>query len=210
MEPLETFDVDGVTVKLYPDDSPDSPRDWDNVAVMACDHRRYDLGDGTLADLIGRDLDGFKSMAHLKRYLGIAKDAAVVMPLYLIDHSGISMSTGSFNYCDPQGWDSGIVGIAWVTRAKARAELIANEGETLADAARRCIQGEVATYDQYLTGDVYGYVVESQDGTHLDSCWGFYGIDEVRSEARSMAEACAAAEAKAETWAARQGIPTIA
>lgn len=33
-------------------------------------------------------------------------------------------------------------------------------------------------HNQYLLGDVWGFVVEDKDGEHLDSCWGFFGDDE--------------------------------
>ena len=42
-------------------------------------------------------------------------------------------------------------------------------------------------YDQYLTGQVYGYVVEDQERNRLDSCWGFYGIEDVKAEAKQAA-----------------------
>ena len=33
------------TVKVVTDDCPESPRDWDNLGVMVCLHKRYNLGD---------------------------------------------------------------------------------------------------------------------------------------------------------------------
>lgn len=36
---------------------------------------------------------------------------------------------------------------------------------------------EVKTFDQYLRGEIYGFIIETVDGEHLDSCWGFYGED---------------------------------
>jgi hypothetical protein len=58
------------------------------------------------------------------------------------------------------------------------------------------LKGEVQTYDQYLTGDVYGYKVykvTTCDHGHeheedLDSCWGFYGEEECISEAKGIVE----------------------
>ena len=38
---------------------------------------------------------------------------------------------------------------------------------------RKYLQAEVEGYDQYLTGDVYGFILEG--GGQDDSCWGFYG-----------------------------------
>ena len=47
----------------------------------------------------------------------------------------------------------------------------------------------------FLRGEVYGYIVERVvfddvgqeiDAKHIDSCWGFYGLDDVREQAQSM------------------------
>jgi hypothetical protein len=38
----------------------------------------------------------------------------------------------------------------------------------------------VSVYDDYLTGNVYGFIVEERNGDdweEVDSCWGFYGDD---------------------------------
>lgn len=205
MEAFETFEVDGLRVSLHSDDDPESPREWDNCAVLACEHRHYNLGDGTLADAIGRTPDEFKSLRHLERYLTLAHGAVVVVPLYLYDHSGISMSTGSFiGRAQHAEWDSGMVGIAWITRDVCEREF---NGDV--EAARKCLEGEVETYDQYLTGDVWGYVVETPAGDHLDSLWGIYGLDYCRTEAESAARSEAAQETAQARWAAVNGIATV-
>ena len=58
--------------------------------------------------------------------------------------------------------------------------------EVMANRAEEMLEGEVKTFDQYLTGDVYGFVISQvaecgecghEEKEHLDSCWGFYGRD---------------------------------
>lgn len=80
-------------------------------------------------------------------------------------------------------WDSGRIGIIYVTKKKIKQE---NGWKVLTKARKEKIlqylKNEVETYDQYLTGDIYGYVVEEteeEDGSknETDSCWGFYGSD---------------------------------
>lgn len=90
---------------------------------------------------------------------------AEVLPCYLYDHSGITMSTGRFS-CP---WDSGLVGFIWATHKTATEKGV--EVEKLAEV----LEGEVAVYAQYLEGDVYGFSIE--DGDYENSCWGFYGLD---------------------------------
>lgn len=107
-------------------------------------------------------------------------DGYVMLPLYLYDHSGITMSTGSFD-CK---WDSGQVG--WIVCDKKTIDADFNGDR---DKAENALRDEVTTYDQYLTGDVYGFIVEERETVdcpscerpfgweHTDSCWGFYGSD---------------------------------
>jgi hypothetical protein len=107
----------------------------------------------------------------------------IELPLYLYDHSGITMSTGSFS-CP---WDSGQVGFIYVRIADVKAEY----GWKVLTKARRerieeYLRNEVRTYDDYLTGNVYGFVIEELDNAtgeweQVDSCWGFYGDDPVES-----------------------------
>jgi hypothetical protein len=80
----------------------------------------------------------------------------ISLPTFLYDHGGISMSTGGFS-CP---WDSGQVGFIYVSREKVREEygwkVITKKRE---EKIRGYLRDEVKVYDQYLTGDVYGYKV---------------------------------------------------
>lgn len=114
----------------------------------------------------------------------------VALPLYLYDHSGITISTTPFS----DQWDSGQVGFIYADKAKAR-ETCGRDltDEEIADVLR----AEVTTYDQYLTGDIYRFEIEREvpfkkvydDGRevedaewhYVDSCGGFYGSDPVKS-----------------------------
>ena len=37
------------------------------------------------------------------------------------------------------------------------------------------LESEVKVYDDFLAGNVWGYVVEDSEGEHIESCWGYYG-----------------------------------
>jgi hypothetical protein len=53
------------------------------------------------------------------------------------------------------------------------------------------IAGWVESYDDYLNGNVWGFVVTSPDGDDVESCWGFLGDPEksgVIEEGRAIAE----------------------
>ena len=168
MDAIKTIDAgNGVTVKIYQDDSSMSPREWDNLGTMVCFHRDYNLGDtghGFTPDTLRDKL----------------KEPGIIWSsLYLYDHSGISISCGAPSLVkdsnhypfDPGGWDTSLIGAIFCDT-----ETIKREYGDAPDAQERvlnCLRGEVKVYNQYLTGDVYGYMIEDAAGKHLDSCWGF-------------------------------------
>jgi hypothetical protein len=135
------------------------------------------------ADVIAEDLsDPGPEQAAME---ALEEAGLVILPLNLYDHGGITMSTTGFS-CP---WDSGQVGYIHCAPGK-----IADEWGGHSDAkakATACLEAEVKEYDQYLTGQVYGHVIEDDEGNHLDSCWGFYGEDAVREAAKSEAAAIA-------------------
>lgn len=101
----------------------------------------------------------------------------LMLPLYLYDHSGLTMNTTGFS-CP---WDSGQVGWVYASKEDALKEF---GGKVLTaekrEKAESLMRGEVAYYDSYLRGECYGYELY-KDGDLEDSCWGFIGsLDEVR------------------------------
>lgn len=98
----------------------------------------------------------------------------IILPLYLYDHSGITISTGPF--FDP--WDSGRIGIIYISKEKAKKEFDwKNINSHRKLQIENCLESEVKLYDDYLTGNVYGYVVKDPNEKEVDSCWGFFGTD---------------------------------
>lgn len=155
-----------MVIKIEPDNYPESPREWDNLGTIIHWHKRYNLGDISV------------NREEIAEYL---KDS-VYLPVYLYDHSGITISTGRFS-CP---WDSGLVGFIFVKREK----ILENYGKkrltkSLRKRVLEILEGEIEIFDQYLTGDVYGYIIEG-DGID-ESCWGFYGVEDCKAEALSMA-----------------------
>lgn len=157
----KTIEFGGFILKIEQEQEPENPRDWDNRATMYCEHRNYSLGDSD-AEKIAIDDENY-----------------YILPLYLYDHSGITMNTTGFS-CP---WDSGQVGIIYMHKTESE------EGAGLTrERAEEIMVQEVKTYDQYLRGEVYGFILEktfpdkeidgkiySAENEELDSCWGFTG-----------------------------------
>jgi len=165
--PVETIEYRGFNINIYYDSDPINPRaEWDNFGAMVCFHSRYNLGDN----------HDFSSPEDFEEFA--KENKLIILPLYLYDHSGITISTGPFS-CP---WDSGQVGWFYVEEEKAKKEwgwkvLTKERREKIV----KYLEGEVEVYDQYLTGQVYGYIIEPKDENSKiecdDSCWGFYGYD---------------------------------
>lgn len=148
-------------IEIIQDENPESPRDWDNLGTMACFHRRYKLG-----DTHSLDIEDVTAIAKSDQYLSL--------PLYLYDHSGITMNTCGFS-CP---WDSGQVGIIFVSKDRIRKEYgWKNITGARAQKIYTYLNNEVKIYDMFLTGQVYGFVVKDNKDNVIDSCWGFYGDD---------------------------------
>lgn len=169
--------------RTYQEDSPESPRCWDNLGTMVCFHGRYDLGDKH-----NYKHDDYNGWDEMEKAIIKNENVGVILPLYLYDHSGITMNTTGFS-CN---WDSGRVGFIYISKKKMLEEYGGKiVTQKLKDRVERYLKGEVETYDQYLTGDVYGYrvfKVENGEEEELDSCWGFYGEDECMEEGVGIME----------------------
>jgi hypothetical protein len=199
--------IGNVTLKVIQDTDPMSPLEWDNAGTMVCDHGRYDLGhsfghkaareavrasksysddweDSDKADSL--DLDN-----PVDLWTAVQRCEDIIsFPLYLYDHSGITIRMSTPFDCK---WDSGQVGYIFITMEKARSEFSTptntNDAWVLS-MAESCLDRETETYDKYLTGDIWGYVVEDSDGETLDSCWGYFGLDDAIEQGREGAKSC--------------------
>jgi hypothetical protein len=131
-----------------------------------------------------------------ERIVEIVEDHHAILPLYLYDHSGITMSTGRFS-CP---WDSGQVGYIhmslkdaaenWSTPMDWNHPVDYHDGkppETLRQRAIDLLEGEVEEYDMYLTGDVWEYIID-EDGRDETSSRPFFGYDCCVQEAKFIAE----------------------
>jgi hypothetical protein len=164
----ETLEYKGYEIKIENDTCPLNPRkDWDgHVGTMVCFHSRYDLGD-----------DHEHTVESLNEFL--SENDCIALPLYLYDHSGITMNTTGFS-C---GWDSGKVGVIYATYDHVK-EMFGWKRLTKKriEKIKTYLKGEVETYDDYLTGAVYGYTISKDDEEIEDgSCWGYFGYDHEKS-----------------------------
>lgn len=173
-EIIDTIEYKGFTINIMPDDCAMDPREWDNLGTMVIAWGHDKLVEGQ--DI---DLEYFKGLHktsaenwqaledHIRNELG----GVIVLPLYMMDHSGQSIRTRPFG-CP---WDSGRCGFIYITEEK-----IVKEYGSKRPSAKKIasyLEAEVERYNDYMTGTVYGYEVEDCEENEFNSCWGFYGTD---------------------------------
>ena len=180
--------TDGYNVRyITVDNEPESPRQCDNFGTMVCFHKEYNLGDGEHA----YRSEDFNSWDELRDKIESNENPGVVLPLYLYDHSGITMKTSPFN----DRWDSGQVGFIFVSKDKIREEFAIEDKDAeitdeIFENAKKILESEVLLYDYYLTGDVYRLVKEKFDNdgqqVDFDIVGGYYGIESTKEELKTF------------------------
>lgn len=164
---VEHFNVNNCDVFIMTDPDPQNPRvEWDNACTMVCWHKQCILGDEH-DFATPEDFKAWWDENH--------KDSGTIKPLYLYDHSGITISTKPFACL----WDSGQVGWAYITAEQAISERLPCPAAT--------IENEVGVYDEFIRGEVYCFSVEDKDGYPIDGSCGYYGLDHVKAEATAVA-----------------------
>lgn len=166
----------GLTLKIY-EGFYEDPREYykdTNIGKMICWHKRYTLGDE----------HNFDTPRDFQRWIKEnERRIACILPVYLLDHSGLHISTHDF--LDP--WDSGQVGYIYCTKNTLRErELSSPEGY---ERAKELLQEEVEEYDKWLSGDppYYGFEITDENDNTID-CQGIFDGSNFKSMIKEMKE----------------------
>ena len=110
----------------------------------------------------------------------------VIEPIFMYDHSGITINTKGFA-CP---WDSGQVGWIFASHDTIKNEFGQINDETI-EKAKVLLKSEVKEYDYYLTDQCYGFRLYKSN-EEIASCWGFSGeIRDVQNEIKEyLPEGC--------------------
>jgi len=159
--------------KIEQDEYPESPREWDNLGTFIMQHNRYAFGDHLFED--DGNSSSFEEVFkyHLKCINNCTIKDVIYLPVYMYDHSGISINTTGFD----SSWDSGKIGYIYSVKEDIRKEYKTKRiSSKLHKQILSILKNEIAILDQYLAGDVYDFNIEYDDDSN-NSCWGFYGSD---------------------------------
>jgi len=167
---IKEFTHNGKTIKIYPDGNPENPRELDNLGTMVYWHPKYNLGD---------EQKGFEDIVEISR-----KNNVIFLPLYLFDHGDLILKTSKFS----SQFDAGHVGIIYIEKETAFKEFGWKKMTKIRmDRVKRNLDMEVKIFNQYLRGEIFGYVIEDKSEEDKDSCWGFYGMDYCIEQAKEAA-----------------------
>lgn len=197
---ITTTDGRELRLVIEQDQFAEDPRSWDNLGTMLCCHRDYNLGDCNsnketelqLAEICrkyGKSDEEIDEMTFAEEVQFILdQDDVCGLPLWLYDHSGISISTS--RQCS---WDSSFVGLIFVEKDSYLAQMGLKEDIYWKVRAEKTLESEIEIYNDFLEGNVCQWVLyeptiiirQSMDGKELsrtideegeiaDSMGGFY------------------------------------
>lgn len=178
-EPLETFTLNGYTVEIHPDHDAENPRTRCS-STLCTRHRRRTFGGETLPASPSAIEEAFS------RYLadkGLNRRDIIHIPVFMYDHSGIALSSRSFN----DRWDSVVLGFLYETRADIRREFkVKRISPKLEKTIRFRLFGEIEELSAWANGETYYFTIPALDDLGIG---GFYGSDHAASGLLSAARA---------------------
>ena len=189
----ETERVGNLIVQVVADESgAGDPLDADNLGIMLCWHPDYTLGNEQFQNVYGRgaidrhksSAGTFESMDEVVEYIRTKRGGINLIPLFLYDHSGISISAGatipdeaapdpddinvdrsggfaSRTITGGYSWDTSMVGFIFTN--KEQMDLLGTTDEVIevddikSPLLRGKVPGTVRSIDHYLRSEVNAY-----------------------------------------------------
>lgn len=190
--------VGPLKVKVSVDDSgsTESPREYADNTMFITAHNRHSspdkfTGDDTVEHLattfdVWHWDNQFKEHTYetdVDKLLNEVYRKAVIVPVYMFEHSNVAYrasTTGNPFHCR---WDSGMVGFIYMKREDILQEYgVKIVHEALRDRVIEHLKIEAKEYSDWAEGNVYKYSVEL-NGDHVASCHGFIGDSDYALEA---------------------------
>ena len=166
---IEMIKRNDFTAHICYDSNPMNPRkDWDNfgkiVSRKLISDEHFDFSGDSETDI-----------KRLKQEFR----ATVILPIYMHSHGGDTINTTGFS-CP---WDSRQVGWIFATTEDiCKTYGCKRVNPATRSKVKQLLIDEIKTYDQYIRGEVYGYVLLDKTGNEIASCWGFYDLDYIKEK----------------------------
>lgn len=164
-------------LKIHYDEDIESPREWSNLGYFITVDDRSDSPDkNTEMEQIVRDTQSeaesmYEHMNIIKQKIKdeMGERVLYITPVTKYEHSGVSYKRGQL-----KGYDYSTNGFYIVTVKSAK------ETGTKRIDFEKVIDGELATYNQWVNGEVYAFTLYGEDGEVEESCGGFYDVESIR------------------------------
>lgn len=211
--PIETIEYNGYLIETHYDGDANAndPREWCNLGqIVVWNTSNWKIGDKS-QDLYTTTLACFlEECIEQKPY---------VLPLRFDDYGSHGCKLQVYGEFDPTyqfDYSDRINGFIYVTRERLMKEysldcpeaafmyacLVTdhiydekNPDRVKHPAVCKILEQEIITYNHYLNGEVYGYVIKNLDGSpagdydYVDSCWGYIGeYDYMITEAKQWVD----------------------
>lgn len=175
--PIETFEVDGITVEIWLDEDAENPRTiWEQLGTLTQLSSGYAQPDTHHEQ---RVIDAWERPTGRRSY-GYSKGHLYGGDTELVErYARIYLSAAVVGWYDDPRSSSRVFG--FITKDEVEKEGLSEPQATL--------DAMLAEYGAWCEGEVYGYIVDPGASTE-DSCWGFYGPgnEYVKEEATAAAK----------------------
>ena len=162
--------VNGVEIKVGVSDLQLDDREWGPPSKMVCFHDNYRIGDPH-----DYKQEQYSSWNGLKKAILRDNPNAVILPVYMYDHSGLAFSTAPFS-CP---WDSGRVGFIFLSLDEIRKmHNIKRVSKKMRKKIEEALAQEVLDYSNSLSQSYYFFQIEDEP-----SCHGFDSEEEALEQA---------------------------
>ena len=176
MEAVKTFKHKGLEIEIFQDKDAQSPKEWDNESFLVGYHRDFYVENSRITKETAIDIADNENTDEVKAI----KKEYHIFGLEAYIHGGVSLALSyEGNFCDRR-WDVSQLGLVLVSKKETR----------LKAKAKKMADGLIAEWNDYLSGNVYGYMVDGGGG-----CWGFYGdiktsgiLENAKDEAEMLAK----------------------
>ena len=190
---IETIEKDNLRLTISYDTDAINPREDDDGmgSRMVCMHRKYNMPNEE-----NINFNDFYSWNEIEEQIRKDYDIAVLLKVFIYDHSGVSLSTAKT--CQ---FDSGQVGFIFITKPMVRQlRNCKYVTKKILEQEEQFLINQIEIYGKYMNGDVYGFQLEEaeivqvtktysngdevvqkeKEYNEIDSCWGFYSIQDMK------------------------------
>lgn len=177
----ETIQYKEYSINIERDENAQNPREDENITTMLFFHKRYTLGDYNENKAYIRECESrCRSRGELLKKIKKDFNPPVISEVYMYDHSMISLSLRGDVYPYNDRWDAGFLGYILIPEERFKKEFGRKTQKNIA-LAKNILLSEFTVYDEYIRGEVFGYIAESSEEEFIGSCWGFYGHNHEKS-----------------------------